>query len=60
LIAMLGVPPPEEDYGRATLDALEARLQTEDPFPTAYCAAWEDVARHVLYNLREDGRHGAA
>jgi hypothetical protein len=60
LIAMLGVPPPEEDYGRAALDALEARLRAEDPFPTAYRTAWEDVARHVLDDLREESRHGAA
>lgn len=56
----LGVPLPMEEYGRATLEALEALLQAGDPFPTAYRAAWEDVGRHVLDDMREEQRDGAA
>jgi hypothetical protein len=56
----IGVPVPTEDYGRATLDALEALLRACDPFPTAYRAAWEDVGRHVLDDVREEQRDGAA
>ena len=56
----LGMPLPAEDYGRATLNALDALLRTGDSFPTAYRAAWEDVGRHVLDGLREEQGDGAA
>jgi len=54
LARMLGVPSPAEDYGRAALDALDDLLQRDDPFPTNYRGAWEDVARHILHDLRDE------
>lgn len=54
LARRLGVPSPSEDYGRATLDALDALLVRDDPFPTDYRGAWEDVGCHALDDLREE------
>jgi hypothetical protein len=50
----LAVPPPDEDYGRATLVALDRLLAGDDPVPPDYWGAWEDVGRHVLQDLREE------
>lgn len=47
------VPPPSEDYGRATLLALNQLLAGNDPVPPDYYGAWEDVGRHVMDDLRE-------
>jgi len=60
LARMLGAPSPSEDYGRAALDALDDLLRRDDPFPTDYRGAWEDVARHVLNDLRDEGPHHVA
>jgi len=54
LIRMLGVPSPSQDYGRAALDALDDLLRRDDPFPTDYRGAWEDVGRQVLNDLRDE------
>lgn len=60
LAAQLGVPPPGEDYGRATLIALDCLLVVDNPAPLDYQGAWEDVGRHVLADLREEITvHGA-
>jgi hypothetical protein len=48
-----GVALPSEDYGRATLLALDRLLAADDPLPPDYYGAWEDVGRHVLDDLRE-------
>jgi hypothetical protein len=50
----LGVPQPDEDYGRATLIALDRLLAGADPVPPDYRGAWEDVGRHVMDDLREE------
>ncbi len=60
LVRMLGAPSPSEDYGRAALDALDDLLRRDDPFPTDYRGAWEDVARHVLNDLRDENLSHAA
>jgi hypothetical protein len=60
LIAELGVPPVEEDYGRPTLQALSILLAGADPLPPDYAGAWEDVAEHVLTDLRQDWATHAA
>jgi hypothetical protein len=55
-----GVPPPSEDYGRATLLALDRLLAGDDLLPPDYYGAWEDVGRHVMDDLRgEFATHGA-
>jgi hypothetical protein len=51
----LGMPPPDEDYGRATLMALDRLLAGDNPVPPDYFGAWEDVGRHVIADLREEG-----
>jgi hypothetical protein len=50
-----GVPLPSEDYGRATLHALDRLLAGDDPVPPDYFGAWEDVGRYVMDDLREGG-----
>jgi hypothetical protein len=55
-----GVPLPSEDYGRATLIALDRILAGGKPVPPDHFGAWEDVGRHVLDDLREESAaHGA-
>jgi len=56
----LGVPSPHEDYGRATLDALDGLLNRDSPFPIDHIGAWQDVGRHVLDDLREEALDYAA
>jgi len=60
LAEWLGVPSPHEDYGRATLDALDGLLNYDSPFPTDHVGAWQDVGRHVLDDLREEALDYAA
>jgi hypothetical protein len=48
----LGVPVPGEDYGRASLRALSALLACNQPFPFDFARAWEDVADHILDDLK--------
>ena len=60
LAERLGVPSPREDYGRATLDALDSLLNRDSPFPTDRAGAWQDVGRHVLDDLREEALDYAA
>jgi hypothetical protein len=60
IAGLLGVPRPEEDYGRATLRALDRLLAGDEPVPPDYRGAWEDVGRHVMADLRaEPAAHGA-
>jgi hypothetical protein len=54
LSSRLQVPKPDEDYGRATLTALDRLLAGDDPVPPDYIGAWEDVGRHVIADLREE------
>jgi len=60
LAERLGVPSPHEDYGRATLDALDGLLNHGSPFPMDHVGAWQDVGRHVLDDLREEALDYAA
>ena len=57
LAERLAVPAPAEDYGRATMTALAARLSHDDTFPFDYAGAWEDVGRHIVADLREEMLH---
>lgn len=50
----IGVPSPDEDYGRPCLAALADLLREGQPFPFAYERAWRDVAGHVLAELRAE------
>jgi hypothetical protein len=56
----LGVPQPEEDYGRDTLRALDRLLAGDDPVAPDYWGAWEDVGRHVMDDLRAEAAGHAA
>lgn len=56
LASMLGVPPPDEDYGRACLRALSALLARDQVFPYDYEQGWWDVAGLVLEDLRVQAR----
>jgi hypothetical protein len=50
----LDVPRPDEDYGRATLSALDRLLAGDDPVAPDYLGAWEDAGRHMIADLREE------
>ncbi len=54
LAARFNLPTPREDYGRATLDALDDLLNRDVPFHADRVGAWQDVGRHVLDGLREE------
>lgn len=54
LAARLAVPLSREDYGRPALEALSDELNSGEPFAVDHVGAWEDVARHVLDDLREE------
>jgi len=60
LAEQLGVPSPHEDYGRATLGALDGLLNRSAPFPMDHVGAWQDVGRHVLDDLCEEALDYAA
>jgi hypothetical protein len=54
LVRRLRVPPPEDDYGRATLMALDRLLTDDNQTPPDYFSAWEDVGRHAIADLRQE------
>jgi hypothetical protein len=60
LARRLGVPPPADDYGRATLLALDRLLAGDQSMPPDYYGAWEDVGRHAIADLREEAALYAA
>jgi hypothetical protein len=52
----MGVPSPEEDFGRPCLIALADRLREGQPFPFNYERDWQDAVEHVLASLRSEAR----
>jgi hypothetical protein len=56
LAAELGVPSPTEDYGRLCMQAVADLPRAGQVFPFNYDSAWNDVAGHVLADLRLTAR----
>jgi hypothetical protein len=56
----LSVPSPRLDYGRPCLSAVAELLRAGQPFPFAFEGGWQDVAEHVLDELRRDARNRSA
>jgi hypothetical protein len=57
---ILGVPSPSLDYGRPCLSAVAELLRAGQPFPFAFERGWQDVAEHVLDELRREARTRSA
>ena len=57
---ILGVPSPSLDYGRPCLSAVAELLRAGQPFPFAFERGWQDVAEHVLDELRREARNRSA
>lgn len=53
---VLGVPFPDEDYGRPCLHAVSALLARDQPFPYDYEHGWQDVASLILADLCVEAR----
>lgn len=58
--AELGVPRPCEDYGRPCIAAVAELLRADQGFPFDYEGGWDDVAGHVLQELRFEARERGA
>jgi hypothetical protein len=56
IAAQLGVPSPDEDYGRPCLHAVSRLLASGQPFPYDYARGWQDVAELVLEDMRVEAR----
>jgi len=61
--ARLGVPSPEEGYGRPCLHAAAELLRRGQPFPYNYESSWTAAADHILEDVRvqarQEERYGA-
>jgi hypothetical protein len=55
----LGMPSPNEEYGRPCLIAAATLLREGAPFPYNYEADWEGVVHRVLSQLRREAMHDA-
>lgn len=56
IAALLGVPSPDENYGRPCLHAVSRLLARGQPFPYDYARGWQDVAELVLEDMRVEAR----
>jgi len=56
IAARLGVPSPEEGYGRPCLRAAAELLRRGEPFPYNYESSWTAAADHILEDVRVQAR----